>query len=293
MREKTVFQVLVGTDGSRVAGFALDAVIHFPWPDMVRVSAVVARRPADEFADPAFRDMLARPANLAADRAARRLAARWPDAQVQVREGAPESVILGEAGRIRCDVIAVGWRGHGPVRRLLAGSVSRAVVRRAHCSVLVVRHAVADYKRIVIGHDGSAHSDAAVGLVGRLRPPRGGRVTLVTAIDGAPMPAHPGFPAPVRRGLAAEVARINEERSEAARAKLAAPAAALEAAGWKVDPLVVTGAPLRQLFDQVLRRRAHLLVVGATGVTGLDRVLLGSVAEGALNRSPVPILIAR
>lgn len=83
------------------------------------------------------------------------------------------------------------------------------------------------------------------------------------------------------------------ERAAAPRAKLAAPTTTLEAAGWKVDPLVVAGAPLRQLLDQVLRRRAHLLVVGATGVTGLDRVLLGSVAEGALNRSPVPILITR
>jgi len=46
-------------------------------------------------------------------------------------------------------------------------------------------------KRIVMGHDGSAHSDSAVRLGGKLRPPKGGRVTLVTAIDPAPMPAHP------------------------------------------------------------------------------------------------------
>jgi nucleotide-binding universal stress UspA family protein len=37
--------------------------------------------------------------------------------------------------------------------------------------------------------------------------------------------------------------------------------------------------------------RADLLVVGARGVTGLTHMLLGSVAEGALNRSSVPILI--
>jgi nucleotide-binding universal stress UspA family protein len=35
------------------------------------------------------------------------------------------------------------------------------------------------------------------------------------------------------------------------------------------------------------------LIVGATGVTGLRHLLLGSVAEGALNASPVPVLIVR
>jgi nucleotide-binding universal stress UspA family protein len=51
------------------------------------------------------------------------------------------------------------------------------------------------------------------------------------------------------------------------------------------------GAPLSVLLDAVEGLRADVLVVGARGVTGLTHMLLGSVAEGALNRSPVPILI--
>ena len=39
--------------------------------------------------------------------------------------------------------------------------------------------------------------------------------------------------------------------------------------------------------------QANLLVVGARGVGGVARLLLGSVAEGALNQCPVPVLVVR
>ena len=53
------------------------------------------------------------------------------------------------------------------------------------------------------------------------------------------------------------------------------------------------GRQFRVLFGAVGKKRVDLLVVGARGVTGIRHLLLGSVAEGALNRSPVPVLILR
>jgi len=38
---------------------------------------------------------------------------------------------------------------------------------------------------------------------------------------------------------------------------------------------------------------SRLLVVGARGTGGVARLLLGSVAEGALTRCPAPVLIVR
>ena len=45
------------------------------------------------------------------------------------------------------------------------------------------------------------------------------------------------------------------------------------------------------LLAAVKAARADVLALGAKGKTGAARVLLGSVAEGALKQSPVSVLI--
>lgn len=146
---------------------------------------------------------------------------------------------------------------------------------------------------IVVGVDGSSHADRAAALVARLSPPRGGRVTVVTAVPQMPTPAHALAPLAIRRAAAAETRRINTQEVARAKQHLKHVSRSLAAAGWRVRTVVTTGAALQSLLSTVATSRADLLVVGARGVTGLRRVLLGSVAEGALNSSPVPIIIAR
>jgi nucleotide-binding universal stress UspA family protein len=63
--------------------------------------------------------------------------------------------------------------------------------------------------------------------------------------------------------------------------------------GWQTRTVLTTGEPLHDLLRNVKSARAHLLVVGAKSTSGVRHVLLGSVAQGALDRSPVPVLIAR
>ena len=60
-----------------------------------------------------------------------------------------------------------------------------------------------------------------------------------------------------------------------------------------MDVAVTNAAPLQSLLLAVTEARADLLMVGATGTTQLQRLLLGSVAQGALDGSPVPVLIVR
>jgi len=60
-------------------------------------------------------------------------------AQAHLREGKPEAEITALAEEIGAGLIVVGSRGLGGIRRAMLGSVSDAVVRHAHCPVLVVR----------------------------------------------------------------------------------------------------------------------------------------------------------
>ena|SRR3712207_1567465 len=60
-------------------------------------------------------------------------------AQAHLREGGLPHEIVALAEDVGAGLIVVGSRGHGGIRRALMGSVSDAVVRHAHCPVLVVR----------------------------------------------------------------------------------------------------------------------------------------------------------
>ena len=53
------------------------------------------------------------------------------------------------------------------------------------------------------------------------------------------------------------------------------------------------GVPLDELIADVAAFHADLVVVGARGIGGIERLLLGSVAEGVLTRSPVSVLVVR
>jgi nucleotide-binding universal stress UspA family protein len=60
-------------------------------------------------------------------------------AGTHLRMGAVALEIVALAEELGADLIVMGSRGLGGVRRALMGSVSDSVVRHAHCPVLVVR----------------------------------------------------------------------------------------------------------------------------------------------------------
>lgn len=290
MASQRELRVLVATDGSPDARAAIATTVHFPWPARTLVRIISARRSRAEYRRSILLSALDRGAEQAAEKARRTLSRRWPDVEVEIADKTPVEGILGAASRFRADVIVVGWRGHGPVRRLLMGSVSRGVVRGSTCAVLVVRRSQ-HVRTIVIGVDGSATAKRALTLAGRLVPPRGGRVTLVSAVDVLTPPSRGRVPGAA--SIAREIERRNMIRTQAATDGLNRAAARLERTGWHTRTKLVHGEPLRELLRTVATSRAQLLVVGARGTSGVRYVLLGSVAEGALNQSPVSVLVAR
>ena len=67
----------------------------------------------------------------------------------------------------------------------------------------------------------------------------------------------------------------------------------LTAAGWKARGAVRSGGPLHELLDAVESTGAHGLVIGARGTGGVERLLLGSVAESAVHNARFPVLVVR
>jgi len=148
-------------------------------------------------------------------------------------------------------------------------------------------------RRIVVGVDGSPHSRRAVAAVARLAPARGGSVTCVRVIELARLPSMPLVPAAFRTRIASGAAALERSRRAAAQRQADAAAAALRRAGWRARGVVRVGIPLPELLAAVRAARADLLVVGARGAGALRHFLLGGVADGALKRAPVSVLVAR
>jgi nucleotide-binding universal stress UspA family protein len=221
------------------------------------------------------------------------LARRWPDADVRVVDGPTVSAILTRAQRLGARVIVLGSRGHGPIARLLLGSTSLGVVRSMKHAALIVRGAPRNFARIVLGLDGSQHSRHAIALLAALDVPAGGQVTLVRVMERVSLPSLSMLPTATRAAVISQAAEVDAAEEKKWQRDAAAAGAELQRAGWKVSTALRKGAPLHELLAATKTARASLLVVGARGHGAVERLLLGSVAEGALHRAPVSVLVVR
>ena len=221
--------------------------MQFPWPDGSRVRVVIARNLRAEHRRSILLAAMDRSAQSAAQRARRRspAVARCGGGHL---DKAPVNAILAQAKQFTADVIVLGWRGHGGVRRLLMGSVSRAVVRGAKSAVLVVRRAKR-VSRIVVGCDESATAKRAVAFIDKLAPPPSGRVTLVNAVQLMAAPSLARVPGAAT--IAREIRRTNTMRRRAAMRELSRAAKQLKRSGWHTRTMLTTGEPLRDLLRAV------------------------------------------
>jgi nucleotide-binding universal stress UspA family protein len=134
-------QILVATDGSEPAGYAVEQAIELARSSGARlVVAYVRHAPLPVLGQPVYQRSLSRELRTASETtgiAATQACAAGVDAEIEIVEGNPAGRIL-ELARVRdVDLIVVGSRSLGAVTGMLLGSVSREVVRRADRPVLV------------------------------------------------------------------------------------------------------------------------------------------------------------
>lgn len=139
-------------------------------------------------------------------------------------------------------------------------------------------------KEIIIATDGSETSEKAakVGIETACRS--GGRVTAVYVVDVfrlAHLPGYAAFP-----GLKDKLMELMQK--EGREATECVEKQALKA-GVPCQKIVAEGDP----SDELLRISggADLLIMGSVGRTGLNKLLLGSVAEKVVRHSTIPVLL--
>ncbi|MCT9931200.1 universal stress protein [Planotetraspora sp. A-T 1434] len=216
---------------------------------------------------------------LAADRARQR--APGLDVTTGLVTGAVIERLMTESAR--AGVTVLGSRGMGGFAGLVLGSVGLGLATHAVAPLVVVRRTQQTvYGEVVVGFDGSPHSEAAVDFAFEEARLRQARVRAVYAWD------IPMF-SPFAVGYTREMGEIFDRESSAAGQRLAP---------WRDKhpdvPLVesaVCGHPIPALADA--SRTADLVVVGSRGRGGFGGALLGSVSHGVLYRAHCPVAIVR
>lgn len=66
-----------------------------------------------------------------------------------------------------------------------------------------------------------------------------------------------------------------------------------ESRGLDADPVVIQGSPAPEIIAQAESSEADMIAMGTHGRSGLDRVLLGSVADKVVRKADVPVLTIR
>jgi nucleotide-binding universal stress UspA family protein len=182
MRPPTLRTVVLATDGSRDSLGARRAVA-----DIARAThAAVHVVGVWHFVPHGLPSVLHEDADAIVDAESRALeAAGVRSVRRHVRCGDIAKSILRVAQDVDADLVVVGNGGHGPLGRLILGSVSDAVVHGSTRPVLVVRGGEGSWPpdRLVVGHDGSAEAAAAARLATLLARCAGARLIIVDVVS--------------------------------------------------------------------------------------------------------------
>jgi nucleotide-binding universal stress UspA family protein len=120
-------------------------------------------------------------------------------------------------------------------------------------------------------------------------------VGLAKALGAELVLAHVGTDATLwREGLyTPEVRAVVEGQRKWAADTLTARAAALTAEGVTARAVVKVGLAWKEIVRLAVEEHADMIVMGTQGRTGLERLLLGSVAERVIRGAPCPVLTVR
>jgi nucleotide-binding universal stress UspA family protein len=203
--------------------------------------------------------------------------------------GDPADWIIAHGGD--ADLIVMTTHGRGAGGRALFGSVADRVARQAPTPTLLVRadqgRAAAIVTRILVPLDGSDMAREALPLAAALARELGVPVHLVRVIDDDVVRASVVAGAIAAQAYAQKVEAVRLAATE----ELAAAAAALRDQGIEASTEVLSGFPAAALLEVIAA--TDLIVMTTHGRGGIQRLLLGSVAETLVREATAPVLLLR
>ena len=214
------------------------------------------------------------------------------DVTSAVLDGLPADALAHYARAQHVALIVMTTHGHGGFSRLWLGSVADRLLRRVTVPVLLLRPREeppqAEFRRILVALDGSSESEGVVEPAVALgSSARNAHYTLIQVVEPpvaliTRMAMHPAHLRPHWR----------EHQENCARSYLERVANRLRARGLAVTTQVLSA---RGAGEQIVKcahaAAADLVAVGTRGSRGLERMLLGSVADKVVRGATQPVLV--
>lgn len=230
--------------------------------------------------------------------AMKRMAAAHVAPDVPVRyeldEGGAVAGILATAASLPGDLIVMGTHGRAGFERLILGSVTEKVLRKAPCPVLSVPHPSAEpasplFRRILCAIDFSDCSMRGLDYAISLAQEADATLTVLHVLE---LP--PELPTDWRQTLSPPSLRehmVALEENRRAQLEQAVPAEVRTYC--TVETEMEAGAPYRAILRMARDRHSDLIVIGVRGRGAADVTFFGSTANQVVRHASCGVLTIR
>ncbi len=202
-----------------------------------------------------------------------------------VQDGSVTDLILSLAETQAVNLIVMGTHGLRGLDRLMLGSATERVLRRAHCPVLAVCRPVhrvvtsahdpepVHIKKILICSDFSDHSRRALKYALSMAKECGAELTFLHVLENVPE-AKNAFENAIESASEQQEEAIRRENREACDVKL----------------MVRVGEPYEQIIQFALEAQTDMVIMGVRGRGAWDTALFGSTIYRVIQLGPCPVL---
>lgn len=208
--------------------------------------------------------------------------------ELVVSEGAAPDCILSLAHTRKADLIVMGTHGRRGFDRLVLGSVTDRVMRKAECPVMAIsklppepvasgeprRHGH-HLSRILFCTDFSTNSQRALNYAISAAEEYGAELTLLHVLEEAPSPAK------AENTIATATAQLDKLIPAEKRKTL------------KFKTAVRIGKSYQQIIQLAEDVQIGLIAMGVSGRGALDRAVFGSTTYRVIQLGPCPVLAVR
>ena len=202
------------------------------------------------------------------------------------------------ARRTKAGLIVIATRGFTGLKHAFVGSTTERVVRTAPCPVLVVREKEAasakgrarsgrtalQFRKVLVPVDFSENSRLGVEYGLRFAREFGASVVLFHSVFITPYVLGDEYTAREVPNLIPLQQEYAEEEMEKLRKEVSGK-------GVEIKTEIGFGSPVEQMNDYVTKEKVDIIVTSTHGRSGLERLFIGSTAEGTVRYAPSSVLV--